>query len=85
MNLAVVLKYEAKSREVFENSQIKITTDGERHMGAVVDSNEFRDMYITEKVQKWVADIEELSIAKDEPQSALASFTKAIPHRWTFV
>ena len=46
----------------------------------------FRDSYVIGKVSKWVQDVEELSlIAKDEPQLALAAFTKALCHRWTFV
>ena len=37
-------------------------------------------------MSKRVQDVEELSlIAKDEPQLALAAFTKALCHRWTFV
>ena len=42
--------------------------------------------YVKNKVDKWVNDIEELAvIAKEEPQSALCSYTKAISHRWTYV
>ena len=34
---------------------------------------------------KWVQVINELTnIAKDEPQAALPSYTKAISHRWTY-
>ena len=53
-------------------------------MGAVVSSERFKDEYVSNKVEKWVQDIEQFSnIAKDEPQSALSSFTRAISHRWT--
>ena len=46
----------------------------------------FKDEYVSNKVEKWVQDIEQLSnIAKDEPQSALSSFIRAISHRWTYV
>ena len=38
-----------------------------------------------EKVEKLVRDVKELAeIAKDEPQAAYASFTKAVGHRWTY-
>ena len=63
---------------------LKITTQGERHMGAVVGSNAHKEEYVSNKVKKWVDDIEELT-AKDEPQAALCSFTKAVSHRWTYV
>ena len=55
-------------------------------MGEMVGSERFKDEYVSNKVEKWVQDIEQLSnIAKDEPQSALSSFTQAISHRWTYV
>ena len=55
-------------------------------MGAVIGSNEFKEEYVNEKIQKWVTDIEELSrIAEDEHEAALSSFKKAISHRWTYV
>ena len=65
---------------------MKIVCDGERHLGAAVGTKEFRERYVSAKVEKWVKDIKELSeIAKDEPQAALSAFTKALCHRWTFI
>ena len=56
-------------------------TRGERHMGEVVGSERLKDEYVSNKVEKWVQDIEQFSnIAKDEPQSALSSFFRAISH-----
>ena len=55
-------------------------------MGAVIGSDEFREEYVTSKVEEWVKDVEVLSIiAKDEPQAALSSYTKALSYRWTFL
>ena len=63
-----------------------MSTRGERHMGAVVGSERFKEEYVSKKVEKWVYDVEQLSnIAKDEPQAALSSFTTALPHRSTYV
>ncbi len=43
-------------------------------------------MYVTERVNKWIKDIKELSeIAVEEPQAALSAYTKAMCHRWTFI
>ncbi|MCP4460821.1 MAG: hypothetical protein GY816_22780, partial [Cytophagales bacterium] len=68
-----------------DRKEKKITCEGERHLGAVVGSKEFKTKYVQEKVEKWVADIEELAqIAIDEPQLAYAAFTKGISHRWTY-
>ena len=84
--LIVKAGFEAKAKAIFGKSRIKISTRGERHMGAVIGSQRFKDEYVSKKVEKWVQDIEQLSnIAKDEPQAALSSFTRAISHRRTYV
>ena len=64
---------------LFEHTEIEITLSGERHLGAVIGSQEHRDEYVEKKIRKWVKDVEQLaSIAKDEPQNAYTAFTKAI-------
>ena len=74
------------AEEIFGGSGVKITTEGERHMGAVIGSENFKEQYVTNKIRKWVEDVEELAdIAQDEPQLVYSSFTKAICHRWTYV
>ena len=84
--LIVKPEFEQQAKEIFKNTNVKITTAGERHMGAVIGSHEFRETYVTNKVTKWVEDVEELSqLAKDEPQAVYSCFTKAISHRWTYV
>ena len=53
-------------------------------MGAALGSEEFKELYVSNKVQKWVQDVEELAkIASDEPQVVYSCFTKAISHRCT--
>ena len=55
-------------------------------MGAWVGSQAHKENYVSEKVAKWVKDIEELSrLAQNEPQAVYACYTKAISHRWTYV
>ena len=83
--LIVKEEYFMKAEEVFADTGVTITKRGERHMGAVIGTINFKKEYVNGKVEKWVKDIDELSkIAKDEPQYALSSFTKAISHRWTY-
>ena len=44
------------------------------------------EKHVTNKVNKWVEDVEELSqLAKEEPQAVYSCYTKAISHRWTYV
>ena len=70
---------------LFKPLGVTVTASGQRHLGAVVGTAEYKQTYITEKVDKWIKDVEELAdIAKDEPQLAYFAFVKGICHRWTF-
>ena len=84
----LIVKPESKEQaeEIFRGTGVKISSEGERHMGAVIGSKAFKEIYVKTKVEKWIKDVEELAeIAKDEPQVVYASFTKAVSHRWTYV
>jgi hypothetical protein len=75
-----------KAKQLFGETEIEFTCDGKRHLGAAIGSENFRTKYVSEKVEKWITDMEELSrIAEDEPQVALSAYTKGISHRWTYL
>ena len=75
-----------RAKEVFAETGITISMDGERHLGAVLGSAEFKEQYVKNKVNCWIQDTEQLSnIANNEPQLALSAFTKALCMRWCFV
>ena len=75
-----------EAKRIFGGTGIKLTTDGERHLGAVIGSDEFRKSYVKTKVSKWIEDVEQLSIiGREEPQAALSGYTKGLCHRWTFL
>ena len=74
------------AEEVFGDTDITIDVNGERHLGAAIGSSEFKEKYVKKKIDNWIKDVEQLSdIAKDEPQLAFSSFTKAICMRWCFI
>ena len=76
----------SRAQDMFGPLGVIVTGEGQRHLGAVVGTEEFRKSYIKGKVAKWVEDIEQLSdLAVEEPQSAYSAFTKGILHRWTYV
>ena len=65
-----------------------ITTEGKRHLGALLGSEDFRKIYCEEKVNEWCAEIEKLSdYAKSQPHAAFlhgemhksAYFMRTIP------
>jgi hypothetical protein len=84
----LILKDESKLKqcpELFESSPINITLEGKRHLGAALGSNDFKNEYIDEKVQKWVKNIQTLAdIAKTQPHAAYAAFTHGELHKYTY-
>ena len=75
-----------EAKRIFGGTGIKLTTEGERHLGAVIGSDGFRRSYVKKKVGKWIEDVEQLSIiGREEPQAALSGYTKGLCHRWTFL
>lgn len=64
---------------------MNITTEGQRHLGAVLGSKSFKDQYCEEMVDKWIADLRALcEIARTQPQAAYVSFTKAFKSKFTY-
>ena len=77
-----------RAKELFgtDADGVKITTEGKRHVGAVVGSDEFKEKYVREKVEYWVDDVKKLAgIAQDEPQAAMNAFNTGLSQRWKFL
>ena len=75
-----------KARELFGVDGVNITTEGQRHIGAALGSENFRKEYVKSKVDCWIKDIKNLSkIAQEEPQAALSAFNIGLSQRWTFL
>jgi hypothetical protein len=75
-----------KANELFGDSGIEITTAGDRHLGAVIGSDDFRKLYVKKKVEGWIKDLRVMTeIAKDEPQAAYTGFTRGLCHRWSYL
>ena len=77
--------YVKKSNEIFKNSSIQTTSTGQRHLGAVIGTTEYKQEYMNEKITTWIEEIRMLSeIAKTEPQSAYICFTSGFKHKITY-
>ena len=75
-----------EAKRLFAGTGVQISYHGQRHLGAAIGSDDFKQQYVSTKVSKWIADIKELAkVAADDPQAALSAFTKCICHRWTFI
>ena len=72
-------------QQLFSSSPINITIEGKRHLGAAIGSDEFKNTYIDEKIQKWVVNIKNLAgIAKTQPHVAYAAFIHGEQHKYTY-
>ncbi|XP_057308561.1 uncharacterized protein LOC130646916 [Hydractinia symbiolongicarpus] len=61
---------------IFKDIGIKIIKEGSKHLGATIGTQIFKNNFVKQKVEEWVAGIKVLSrIARVDPQSALCAFT----------
>jgi len=74
-----------RAEQLFEFSAIQLTTNGKRHLGAAIGSNDFRIQYTQEKITKWQSEVERLAeFAKTEPQAAYAAYTHGEKHKFGY-
>ena len=80
----LIVKEKAKQRAftVFKDTAIKITTEGQRHLGAVIGSSKYKREYVQNKIDEHISEIKVLSmIAKTEHQAAYSRFITAYKHK----
>ncbi|CAH3041668.1 unnamed protein product, partial [Porites lobata] len=78
------LELAEEAKRVF-GEEVNITTEGQRHLAAVIASQEYKDQYCEEKVRAWKEEIERLSeIAKSQPHAAYIAFTKGYKSKFTY-
>ena len=64
-----------EAQNLFANSSVNITTEGKRHLGAVIGSTEYRDEYVKSLVKDWNNQLNILStIAETQPQAVYLAF-----------
>ena len=64
---------------------VQITQDGKRHLGAVIGSQEYKDLYCQNMVDGWMGELEKLTeIAKSQPHAAYIALTKAYKSKFTY-
>jgi hypothetical protein len=75
-----------EAKKLFSGTNVEITINGTRHLGAALGSVEFKGNFVGEKVKEWISQVELLSrFAKTQPHAAFAVFTHCLQARWTFV
>ena len=48
-------------KQIFQNSNIKFTFEGKRHLGAALGTEKFKVTYVNEKVEEWCKERKNLS------------------------
>ena len=72
-------------RSIFEETEINITTEGQKHLAAALGSRSYLEQYVNGKVEEWVGQATKLvEFALTQPQACYAAFTYGLKHRWTY-
>lgn len=72
--------------QTFSDSGVVVTKDGQRHLGAVIGTEEFKKEYVGDKVAEWIEEVKVLAdMAKTEPHAAYSAYTHGLQHRWNYV
>ena len=83
--LIVKEEYVQYAEERFTGTGIQITTEGKRHLGAVIGSETFKVKYVSDSIE-WIEELKVLSqIAKVEPHLAYTAFVFGFQHKFTFI
>ena len=73
------------ARETFRDYNIKITTNRHRHLGAVVGSNENKEVFVITKLSKWIKQLQILTkFACTEPHAVFSGFIHGLTHRYKY-
>ena len=84
--LIVKPEHLSSAQTMFANTNIRITTHGQQHLGAALGSREFGEEYVTTKVESWTAEVSALAeIATSRPHAAYCAFTHGLIGRWVYL
>ena len=73
------------AQEIFKDTDINITTEGKRHLGAALGSDDFKTNYIKEKVATWCTEVNNLAeIAKSQPHAAYSAYILGQQHKYRY-
>ena len=85
-HMLVKPQHVAKAREIFKDTAIMISEEGERYLGGAIGTISFIQQYVQTKVDGWIKDIQKLSeFATTQPQAAYAALTHGLISRWNYL
>ena len=83
--LIVKAEFYEDAVETFAGTGINITTEGKRHLGAVVGTLAYKIEYVRNLVDEWINELKNLNkAAKVEPQLAYSAYIFGFQHKYTY-
>ena len=83
--LVVKEQSHAAATALFEETGIKITTEGRPLLGAPIGTNQYKDNFISEKVDEWTSEISALAnISRVHPHPAYTAYTNGQANKWVY-
>ena len=71
--------------QFFSTSGLNITSEGRRHLGAIIGTDNFKQPYLNELVNDWIQQVKTLTeISKSEPHAAFSSFNHGLKHKFSY-
>ena len=83
----LIVKEEMKdlAKDIFKDTGITISTEDQKHLGAVIGSPEFKRIFTKNLVDKWVLELQDFSkIARREPHTAYSNFVFSFQIKWKY-
>ena len=72
--------------EAFADTDVKVTSTGRPYLGAALGTEEYIQEFVTNKVQQWTGELEQLAtISHSQPHAAHAAFTHGMTSKWTYL
>ena len=84
--LIVKEPYIDKAKKIFQDTNVIITSQGARHLGAALGSSDFIHHFVKLKVSQWIGEIERLAkFASSQPHASYAAFIHGVQGKWSFL
>ena len=78
--------YLSSTAAAFVDTDVKVTSEGRPYLGAALSTEEYIQAFVTDKVQQWTGELEQLeTIARTQPHAAHAAFTHGMTSKWTYL
>ena len=75
-----------EAQNTFQGTNVAITSEGRKLLGAAIGTPSFIDAYVQQKVAEWTQEVEQLSnIATTQPHAAYSAFTHGLISKWTYL